>query len=165
MLPLTYQDFTLRPWQPADRQPVADLISAVLTEYGLGWDPVLADRDVLAIEDCYLNTGGQFWVIEKAGKILGSGGYYPIHRGEKAVEIRKMYLHSSARGIGLGKFLLVKLEGAIAQQGWQEIWVETASILVEAVQLYEGSGYRAATGVETARCDRVYVKYLAATDL
>jgi putative acetyltransferase len=164
MLPLTHQDVTLRPWQPPDRQPVADLISAVLAEYGLGWDPVLADRDVLAIEACYLNTGGQFWVLEKAGEIVGSGGYYPIHRGEKAVEIRKMYLHPSARGVGLGKFLLINLETAIAQQGWQEIWVETASILVEAVQLYEGSGYQAATGVETARCDRVYVKYLATTD-
>jgi putative acetyltransferase len=160
MQPLTYQDFTLRPWQPDDRQSIANLIATVLAEYGLGWDPVLADRDVLAIEECYLATGGQFWVIEKAGILVGSGGYYPIQRGPQAVEIRKMYLATSARGVGLGKFLLVNLETAIQQVGFREIWVETATVLAEAVQLYENNGYLAATGVETARCDRVYVKYL-----
>jgi putative acetyltransferase len=89
---------------------------------------------------------------------VGTGGYYPISRGEKAVEIRKMYLLPTVRGLGLGKFLLQHLEQAIAARGFQQIWIETASVLVEAVKLYESSGYQPATGVETARCDHVYVK-------
>jgi putative acetyltransferase len=32
--------------------------------------------------------------------------------------------------------------------------------LTEAVNLYERNGYIPASGVETARCDRVYVKQL-----
>ncbi len=71
-----------------------------------------------------------------------------------------MYLLPASRGQGLGRFLLGALEQAIARHGFQEIWVETASVLAEAVRLYENSGYLPATGVETARCDRVYVKYL-----
>lgn len=71
-----------------------------------------------------------------------------------------MYLLPEVRGRGLGRFLLQTLEQAIAAGGFQEIWIETASVLVEAVKLYERSGYRAATGVETARCDRAYVKSL-----
>jgi putative acetyltransferase len=126
----------------------------------LGWEPELADRDVLEIEKYYLASNGEFWTIEKQGKIVGSSGYYPIERGTQAVEIRKMYLLSDCRGQGLGRFLLNELEKSIQQKNYQEIWVETASILAEAVQLYESSGYLPATGVETARCDRVYVKYL-----
>lgn len=153
-----YQDFVIRPWQPSDHQPAADVIHAVLTEYGLGWEPDGADQDVLNVESCYLDKGGEFWVIEQAGILVGTGAYYPIPRGHHAVEIRKMYLLPAVRGRGLGKFLLTELETAIAARGFAEIWIETASVLQEAVQLYEQQGYQPATGVETARCDRVYCK-------
>jgi putative acetyltransferase len=69
-----------------------------------------------------------------------------------------MYLLPSVRGSGIGKFLLQQLEAAIAAKGFQTIWVETASVLTEAVKLYEKYGYQPATDVETPRCDRVYVK-------
>ncbi|MDP5339097.1 MAG: GNAT family N-acetyltransferase, partial [Nodularia sp. (in: cyanobacteria)] len=101
-----------------------------------------------------------FWVIEHQNQLVGTGAYYPIKRGKKAVEIRKMYLLSSVRGLGLGKYLLQQLEVAIANRGFEEIWIETASVLVEAVKLYESNGYQPATGVETPRCDRVYMKLL-----
>jgi putative acetyltransferase len=71
-----------------------------------------------------------------------------------------MYLLPEIRGKGLGKYLLEQLEDAIALKGFQEIWIETASILKEAVILYENSGYLRTTGVETQRCDRVYLKSL-----
>lgn len=41
-----------------------------------------------------------------------------------------------------------------------EYGLETASVLKEAVQLYETSGYRPAEGVETARWGRIYPKSL-----
>jgi len=151
-----YKDFLIRDWEPGDR--AADLIRSVLAEYGLGWEPEGADRDVLAIATEYQLAGGEFWVVEQQGTVVGTAAYYPIRRGHKAVEIRKMYLLPAARGKGLGRFLLEQLESAIAARGFEQIWIETASILSEAVALYEGSGYQPATGVETERCDRVYVK-------
>ncbi len=154
------RDFLIRDWQPSDRHSAAEVIRNVLAEYGLGWEENAADRDVLQVEACYLATGGEFWVIERQNKIIGTGAYYPIERGHKAVEIRKMYLLPTARGQGLGKYLLQQLELAIASRGFQQIWIETASILVEAVKLYESNGYESAMGVETARCDLVYSKML-----
>lgn len=153
-----YRNFQIRDWQPADRQIAADLIASVLAEYGLGSEPNGADQDVLHVEQAYWATGGQFWIVEQADQIVGTAGFYPIDRGSHAVEIRKMYLLATVRGQGLGRFLLQLLEETIAAQGYQEIWIETASVLKEAVQLYETSGYQPTTGVETARCDRVYVK-------
>jgi len=73
-----------------------------------------------------------------------------------------MYLLPEVRGKGLGRFLLEQLERAIAQRNYREIWLETASVLTEAIQLYEKAGYQAAEGVATARCDRVYRKLLLA---
>ncbi|HEY9812814.1 MAG TPA: GNAT family N-acetyltransferase, partial [Candidatus Sericytochromatia bacterium] len=155
------RDFVIRGWESRDRIAAADVIHCGLTQYKLGWEPEGADRDVLEVEECYLATGGEFWVVEKQGQIVGTSAYYPVSRGNKAVEIRKMYLLSSVRGQGLGKFLLQKLEDAIALRGFEQIWIETASVLVEAVKMYESSGYIPADGVETERCDRVFVKFLA----
>jgi putative acetyltransferase len=155
-----YQDYTIRSWQPANRQAAANVIKHALAEYGLGWEADGADRDVLEVEKYYLNRGGEFWVIEDRGEIVGTSAYYPDRRGEKAVEIRKMYLCPKVRGKGLGRHLLGELERSILARGYQEIWIETASVLTAAVKLYEENGYQPATGVETLRCDRIYRKDL-----
>jgi putative acetyltransferase len=156
----SYRDFLIRSWTPSDREAAAAIIRDALAEYGLSWEPTGADRDVLEVEESYNAVGGEFWVIEQQGQLVGTSAYYPVERGEKAVEIRKMYLSPAARGKGLGKYLLQELENAIANRGFHEIWIETASVLKEAVKLYESSGYQPATGVETKRCDRVYVKLI-----
>jgi putative acetyltransferase len=156
-----YGNYTIRSWQPEDRQAAAEVIKNALAEYGLGWEPDGADRDVLLVEEYYLDRGGEFWVIEDECKIIGTSAYYPYpHRGEKAVEIRKMYLCSKVRGQGLGTYLLGELERSILAHGYHEIWIETASVLTAAVKLYEANGYQPATGIETLRCDRIYVKNL-----
>jgi putative acetyltransferase len=163
-----YQNYTIRSWQPQDRAAAAEVIKTSLAEYGLGWEADGADRDVLQVETYYLDRGGEFWVIEADGSIVGTSAYQPYtdvaaktaNRGEKAVEIRKMYLVPSARGQGLGRHLLGELERSIESHGYHTIWIETASILKEAVQLYEQNGYQPATGIETPRCDRVYLKRL-----
>lgn len=153
-----YQNFVIRDWQESDRNSAAEVIRAVLQEYGLPWQPELADRDVVEVESAYLEVGGEFWVIEKDSKIVGTAAYQPISRGQNAVEIRKMYLLPQVRGQGLGRYLLVQLEKAIAIKDYQEIWIETASVLAKAVKLYERNGYQPANGVETKRCDLVYRK-------
>jgi putative acetyltransferase len=164
-----YRNYTIRSWQPADRASAAEVIRTSLAEYGLGWEADGADRDVLEVETYYLDRGGEFWVIETEGSIVGTSAYYPYtgaaalpaNRGEKAVEIRKMYLLPIARGQGLGRHLLGELERSIQSNGYRTIWIETASVLQEAVKLYESSGYQPATGIETLRCDRVYIKQLS----
>lgn len=158
-----YSEFRIRDWQQSDRDLAAAVIRPVLSEYGLSWQPDDADRDAVEVEASYLKTGGEFWVVEKASKIVGTAGYYPTDRGKKAVEIRKMYLLPEARGKGLGKYLLRELERAISRRNYTEIWLETASVLAEAVKLYQSFGYQPATGIETERCDLVYVKKLSIT--
>ncbi|ERN43056.1 N-acetylglutamate synthase [Rubidibacter lacunae KORDI 51-2] len=159
-MPSVYRDFTIRPWKPRDREVAARVICSVLMEYGLPWQPEAADRDVVGVESHYWQTGGEFWVVERDSELVGTGAYYPRDRGDRAVEIRKMYLLPKARGQGLGWFLLQELEAAVAARDWHEIWLETATVLAAAVRLYERNGYQPATGVDTPRCDRIYVKNL-----
>lgn len=155
-----FRDFVIRSWQPSDRQAAAEVIRSVLAEYGIGWELGGADRDVYEVETAYLQVGGAFWVVEKQGQVVGTAAFYPVKRGVGTVEIRKMYLLPQVRGQGLGRWLLQRLEQEIAVQGFREVWIETASVLKEAVKLYESSGYLPATGIETKRCDLIYSKVL-----
>ena len=164
----TYQRFQVRAWQPDDRQAAFTLIRDVLAEYGLGCEPQGADQDVWEVEQFYHQTGGEFWVVEQAGAIVGTAAFYPVAAiagGQRAVEIRKMYLHPTVRGQGLGRWLLAQLEVRIQTQGYDQIRIETASVLKTAVQLYERSGYQPDPHVETTRCDRAYVKSLSPLSL
>jgi putative acetyltransferase len=158
---MCYRDFQVRDWQPADRLAAAAVIQTVLAEYGLDWEPDGADQDVLQVEQAYQSVGGEFWVVEQAGQIVGTAAYYPTDRAPKAVEIRKMYLLPAVRRQGLGRFLLEQLEATIAAAGYQAIWLETVTVLQAAIHLYEQAGYQPSTGVETDRCDLVYAKQIA----
>ncbi|NJN85482.1 MAG: GNAT family N-acetyltransferase [Leptolyngbyaceae cyanobacterium SL_7_1] len=156
-----FRDFLIRDWQPSDRLPACELIRSVLAEYGLSCEPEGCDRDVFEVEQAYWQAGGEFWVVETADELVGTAAYYPIERSDRTVEIRKMYLVPSARGQGLGRFLLQSLERAIAAKGFEQIRIETSTKLVEAVLLYERHGYFLGTDVETQRCDRVYIKRIS----
>ena len=103
MADLRYQNYSIQPWQPAHRQTVANLIKTVLEEYKLPWQPDEADIDVLQVEKYYLQVGGEFWVVTDltSDSIVATSAYYPITRGDKAVEIRKMYILPAHRGKGL----------------------------------------------------------------
>ena len=154
----TFGPYLIRSWQRSDREAAYAAIAQVLLEYSLTCEPSDSDRDALEVEACYWETGGEFWVVETNGVLVGTAGYRPTSRGDRAVELRKMYLLPQARGQGLGRYLLNTMEAAIGQRGFTDIWLETASVLKEAVGLYEASGYELASGVETTRCDRVYCK-------
>ena len=163
-----YRNFVIRPWQPSDRQAVAELARAVLAEYDMGFEPEKNDWDVVQVETAYWNTGGEFWVVEYEAQIVGSGGYHPCDRtivGQDAiqsVELRKMFLAPSVRGQGLGRHLLAMLEQAASDKGFSHMWLETAVRMKAAVKLYELNGYQQPpnTDVHVQRCDRVYVKSL-----
>ncbi|EDX85299.1 acetyltransferase, GNAT family [Synechococcus sp. PCC 7335] len=164
LMDVKFKDFRIRDWTASDRDEAANVVKTVLEEYGLGWEvncSGCSDQDAVEVEKYYQQTGGEFWVVERDRKIVGTGGYYPIEQDHTAVEIRKMYLLPNARGYGLGRFLLSQLEQAANKAGFLEAWVETATALKAAVRLYERNGYQPESKVDTERCDRAYRKRLS----
>ncbi len=55
--------------------------------------------------------------------------------------IKRMWVASSARGLGLGRRMLAALEDEARRLGLTKVQLETNRRLVEAIQLYRGSGY------------------------
>lgn len=161
----------LRPATNADCEPVRDLVFTVLAEYYLKPDPACTDADLQDIEQSYFKRGGIFYVLEaKDGPIIGSYGLYPMadvnpgtvkSRGadaqSAACELRKMYLHRDYRGKGLGRGLLEHALAEARRLGFGTITLETASVLKEAIRLYERYGFKPYRPSHlSCRCDQAY---------
>ena len=74
------------------------------------------------------------------GRPIGCGAL-KFHPGEPA-ELKRMWVAREARGLGLGRRLLLELERHAKQAGTRVVRLETNRTLKEAIQLYRSSGYR-----------------------
>jgi len=102
--------------------------------------------------------GGRFDVLaDHAGTIRGTVGIGRIDAG--TCELRKMYLHRSARGQGWGRRLLDHAIAEARRMGFKRMTLETASVLKEAVGMYERYGFRPCEpdpAHKAPRCDAAY---------
>jgi putative acetyltransferase len=147
----------LRPANNKDCRKITELVYGVLKEYDLKPDPAATDADLKNIKQSYFERGGTFYVLEeKDGSIIGAYGIYLIDKA--TCELRKMYLHRSYRGRGLGKLLLEDALSKARQIGFKRMTLETASVLKEAISLYQSYGF---TEYEpehlSSRCDQAFV--------
>jgi putative acetyltransferase len=147
---------TTRSATNADGDQIQRLVFGILDEYKLSPDINGTDADIADIEANYLGRGGVFEVVENEnGTIVGTIGLYPLN--ETTIELRKMYLHPSIRGQGLGKKLLERIIKRARELGYLRVYLETASVLKPAVHLYESAGFRPVQERHTPRCDQAYV--------
>ncbi|HEX8368647.1 MAG TPA: GNAT family N-acetyltransferase [Pyrinomonadaceae bacterium] len=139
-----------------DCAKVQNLVFGILGEYGLTIETGGTDADLADLEANYTNRGGVFEIIEDAsGKLLGTIGLYPLDA--ETIELRKMYFDRRLRGRGVGKKMLERMIETAKARGFKRIYLETASILKEAVGLYEKYGFQPTTeGIHSARCDAAY---------
>ena len=68
-----------------------------------------------------------------------------------------MYFDPSIRGRGLGKELLAKMIEKARNMGYMRVYLETASVLKQAVHIYESAGFRPVDVKHTPRCDQAYI--------
>ena len=148
--------FAIRPASNSDCAKVRALIFTVLEEYDLEPAPKTTDRDLDDLEGFY--AGGSFDVLETPdGDIVGTVGLWPLEEelGGRAVELRKMYLKSSARGKGLGKRLLVHAIARARDLGFARIELQTNNALEEALGLYSKFGFVPSERADLERrCDQ-----------
>lgn len=130
------------------------IIVSVLNEYGLGGETHHTDNDLEDIEKAY--AGGYFGMIQnKNEEFVGTFGLYFLDKN--VCEIRKMYLLPSARGKGIGKWMVSFLIKKAKELNFKKIKLETSSALKEANGLYLKMGFESVIPMSDApRCDRAF---------
>src|SRR5688500_703907 len=82
---------------------------------------------------------GAFVVAYLRGEAIGCGA--AKHHPGGATDIKRMWIAESARGLGLGRRLLERLEGVARAHGSAVARLETSDVLGEAIALYRSAGY------------------------
>lgn len=131
-----------------------EIIFSVLNEYGIGGYTHHSDDSLNQIEQSF--AGGYFGLVKnEEEEIIGTFGLYKLD--ETNCEIRKMYLLPKARGMGLGKWMVNFLIKKAKELGYQKIELDTASVLIEAIELYKKMGFKEVEACnESPRCDRAF---------
>ena len=82
---------------------------------------------------------GLFLVGLLDGDPVAAGGWRRLQPG--VGEIKRMYVAQRARGRGLSRLMLSRLESTLAADGYERVVLMTGLEQPEAIALYESSGY------------------------
>ena len=121
---LQFQNYTVQQWSPSVRDAAIAVLKEIVEEDGWSVDLEGLDRDMVTVGEHYQKDGkGEFWVVKKEGKVVGTCAYQVLDREalklflptmweslldvlENTVRISRLCLLPEARGQGLGHALL-----------------------------------------------------------
>jgi putative acetyltransferase len=129
-----------RPDQPQVRELLLQLDAYLATLYEPDANHILGEQALLAPEVSFL-------VAEQERRIVGCGAVRRMPAeaasGERPYgEVKRMMVDPRLRGQRIGARLLTALEGVLLADGIGQALLETGGAQVEAMRLYERSGYR-----------------------
>ncbi|MGZ9897273.1 GNAT family N-acetyltransferase [Shewanella gaetbuli] len=136
---MSQPEYHIRVITPNDDAAIAAVIRQVSAEYGLTPDKGfgVADKTLDQLSQVYSADRSCYWVIEHKGQILGGAGIAPLKGKSDICELQKMYFLPQLRGSGMAKKVSQQAFEYAKQQGFNEIYLETTAVLVEALALYQ----------------------------
>ena len=125
------------PTTPDAQWCIEQYFSELNTRFDAGFDP---SKSIPADAHELVSPSGALLLARLRGRPIGCGAlkFHP----DKPTELKRMWVAAEARGLGLGRRLLVELERHAKEAGTRVVRLETNRTLKEAIHLYRSSGYR-----------------------
>ena len=148
------KDINIRPFQKSDSDKVIEIISDIILnefKFKLKFDTL--DSDIVAIDESYNKSNGScFWVAEtvvnddssntlQKQKILGTTAVRNLKQFESTCELKRMYVLSAFRQLGLGQKLLDIAIDFAKRVGYSTIVLDSSKALHAARALYLKNGF------------------------
>lgn len=127
---------TVDPTDPAAQLCLREYFAELDRRFSTGFDPA---RTTLPDPAEMRPPSGEFLVATLHGRPVGCGGL-KFHDAEPT-EIKRMWISSEVRGLGLGRRMLHALEDRARTHGDTVVRLDTNAALPEAIALYRSSGY------------------------
>jgi len=105
--------------------------------FDTGFDPA---QSISASDEEMTLPNGLLLVANLLGAAVGCGGL-KLHIDTQIAEVKRMWVASDVRGLGLGRRLLERLSAEAASRGMVILRLETNRSLSEAKHLYERAGF------------------------
>lgn len=137
-------EVTYRLIEEKDNAALSNVIKRSLEELDLALDgTVYTDEATDYMFDGYQSEGSIYFIAEQNGQVLGGSGIAPIpDQKENYCELQRMFLTSSARGLGIGQTLMNKCLDFAREAGYKMVYIETFENMYDARKLYERSGFK-----------------------
>lgn len=116
---------------------IQQYITELNERFEAGWDP---SRSISADAAELIPPAGLLLIARLREKAIGCGAL-KFHAGAPT-ELKRMWVAPHARGLGLGRRLLLELERQAKAAGARVVRLETNRALKEAIELYRSGGYR-----------------------
>jgi DNA-binding MarR family transcriptional regulator/GNAT superfamily N-acetyltransferase len=126
----------LDPEHPDARYCLAEYVAELNRRSRRGFDPSVG---ATALPHEVRPPAGEFFVAYLHGEAVGCGAVK--HHPDGPAEIKRMWIAPTARGLGLGRRLLERLETSAVAGGARVAHIETSAVLVEALSLYRSTGW------------------------
>ena len=133
---MSYENIDIRPEDP--RQPDVQALLGQSDDYLRALYP--AESNHLVSANVLGTDRAVFLAARRDGELLGSIALLVIAPGH--AEMKRMFVQTEARGIGLGRRLLNALEEVACHRSITRISLETGIKQPEAIGLYRASGYQ-----------------------
>lgn len=145
-------DLRVRRYRPGDAERCRRLNETALRDVDAYAEGV-TDDDFDAIEQTYVETGGEFLVGERDGDIVAMGALKPVDEGSfaaervlgpgdgPAAEITRMRVDPDHQRRGYGTRMLERLEERARELGFAVLVLDTTARQEGARRLYESFGY------------------------
>ena len=124
------------PEHPDAQHCLAEYVAELNHRSDRGFDPSVG---ATALPQEVRPPAGEFFVAYLHGEPIGCGAVK--HHDDAPAEIKRMWIAPAARGLGLGRRLLERLEACARDRGARVAHIETSAVLVEALALYRSTGW------------------------
>lgn len=99
--------------------------------------------DLCEISDTYLKQKDTcFWVAESDGRVVGSVACLPAKNSPGCLELKRMSVCRSHRGMGIAKSLCRTVADFTRERGYAAVILYTSVVQTDAQKLYEYMGYK-----------------------
>jgi len=143
LIETSFMNIEIRTIKEQDNKELAGIIRQTLKEFKADKPgTVYYDEATDHLSDLFTADKSAYYVAFVDGSLVGGAGIYPTEGlPDDTLELVKMYLLPEARGLGLGKKLILKCIETAVQTGYKKIYLETMAELDKAVETYIRLGF------------------------
>lgn len=109
------------------------------SDFDVQLSPEEPTANMMATPEQFIPPLGRGYVAEDDGSLIGMIFLKPLRDGE--FEVKRLYLRSEARGLGLGKRLVRHIVKAAKELGATGLYLDSIPSLSAAISLYEAEGF------------------------
>ena len=130
-------------FKPELQSELEVFLQAMCESRGQKFDPTGRQSDIRNIEAVYQGDGGDFWVLQSAGSIVGSIALKVVDREKRIGEIKRYFVLPSFQGQGLGRSLIGHAIDVAVGNGLERLRLDTMKSSQVALSIFRKNGFHA----------------------